>query len=133
MIGTSLAAISGVTYDHGQPRPVAGFPIRRGATTSTVVFVDLLATDGTIVYGAQVDPSELNGIQVVPLRSSATDALLWKVAIENIGGWGNRSLAELAYREAGKLVQREIAEQVVRSRRAPSTSLIAEAALRSDS
>lgn len=121
----SLAAINGVTYDHGQPRPVTGFPIRRSAATGTVVFADLLAADGTIVYGAQVDPSDLVGIQVAPLRSSATDSFLWTVALKDIGGWGDRCMAELAHREAGKVAQREIADRVARSRRTPSATLLA--------
>lgn len=124
-VNTALAAISGTTYGHGKPQTVTGFPIHRGATVGTVVFVDLLTAGGAIVYGAQVDPSALIGIQVAPMRAAATDALLWTVADKNIGGWGGRCLAELAFREAQAAIQREIACRTAHLRRRPAADLVA--------
>lgn len=98
--------VAGVVYVNGQPSAVTGYPIHQGLTTRRTAFVELLTADGEIVPEVQVAVADLAGVTVRDLMSSASDEMLWRIAEKDIGGQGGRSLAELAYRERGRVEAR---------------------------
>lgn len=98
--------VAGHIYANGQPTAVTGFPIHQGLTTRRTAFVELLTGDGEIVPEVQVAVTDLTGVTVRDLLSSASDAMLWRIADKDIDGQRERMLAELAYRERGRVETR---------------------------
>lgn len=120
------ALVAGVTYANGQPTAVTGYPLRKGLTTRWIAFVELLTADGEIVPEVQVAVTDLTGVTVRDLLSSASDEMLWRIADKDIGGQRERMLTELAYRERGRVEARRRVDAARRSQmRASGARLLA--------
>lgn len=118
--------VAGVTYANGQPTAVTGYPIHQGLTTRWIAFVELLTADGEIVPEVQVAVSDLTGARVRDLLSSGSDEMLWRIADRDFDGLRGRMLAELAYRERGRVETRRRAAAAHESRmRASEARLVA--------
>jgi hypothetical protein len=94
--------ITGYVYVRLIPQSVTGWLVQRpnlnGLGADKVVPVTLLTADGDRWRNVLVRVIDILGVEV---RNFAhfTDHMLWRVAETDMGGLGERALAELAYRE----------------------------------
>jgi hypothetical protein len=115
--------ITGRRYIEGEPHNVTGWLVQRpnlnGLGADTLVPVTLLTAEGerfrdVLVLVIDILHTELRNF------SHFSDHMLWRVAETNMGGLGERVLAELAYRERLALTEkaREQSARLAASQRA---------------
>lgn len=104
--------ITGRAYTNGEPKPVIGWLVQRpnlnGKGADALVPVTLLTPEGervrdVLVYVIDVVRAEPRNF------GHFSDHMLWRIAETDMGGLGERVLAELAYRE--RLAQQEKARE----------------------
>lgn len=103
---TTSKLVTGRLYERGMPRIVTGWlvqhPNLNGKGADVLVPVTLLTEDGERFRNVLTRVVDVLGIKVRTF-TNFTDHMLWRVAEINMGGLGERALAELAYRERQEL------------------------------
>lgn len=115
--------IIGRAYTNGEPKPVVGWLVQRpnlnGKSADALVPVTLLTPEGERVRDVLVYMIDV--VRAKPRHfGHFTDHMLWRIAETDMGGLGERVLAELAYRERRALTEkvREESARLAISRRA---------------
>jgi hypothetical protein len=99
---TTSKLVTGRIYERGIPRIVTGWLMQHsnlnGKGADALVPVTLLTEDGERFRNVLTRVVDVLGIKVRTF-TNFTDHMLWRVAEIDMGGLGERALAELAYRE----------------------------------
>jgi hypothetical protein len=112
MTRTAPKLVTGVKYQSHcrSPKQVTGWlvqrPILNGRSADALVPVTLLTAEGERFRNVLVRVVDALGAEPRNF-ANFTDHMLWRVAETDMGGLGERVLAELAYRERLEIAEKE--------------------------